>query len=413
MALIAGTCFGQSTPSLPNTSGPYKVGRTSFSWIDRNRPEVMTATPDDYREVMVYVWYPAANPSGAAGPYMPGVEKLRSVATSVGLNNMFGPSWTRIESNKLRSHSFDNAQVSAAQKLSVLIFSPGGGMIPTAYTTQLEELASYGYFVAGVFHTYEAPVVLFHDNRVVTPANDYWAKLRTQIPDSEELEKAISNLLAQDIRFVIDKLIELNANKASMFYARLNTARFGVFGHSRGGRTAARVCQLDSRVAACLNEDGNASWQPFSLDSSGASMRQPFMMIDHLDPEIPDEVFPQIGTTREAYAANRAAKKNQARDTIYKTIRGGSYHVTISTPGISHNSFSDVRLLGRQDAATINLWPKETQATTPHARILSVVTAYARAFFDKYVREVPAPLLDASPAMQDVEILRYGAAEKK
>jgi len=136
------------------------------------------------------------------------------------------------------------------------------------------------------------------------------------------------------------------------------------------------------------------------------------MMIDHLDPELPDQAFAQMGTTREAYAANRASKRDAARETIYRTVAGGSYHITISTPGISHNSFMDVRLLGREDSSGINLWPRDIQATTPHARVLSTVTAYARAFFDKYVRQISAPLLETSPAMQDVEVRRYDAADR-
>jgi Platelet-activating factor acetylhydrolase, isoform II len=410
MIFGTGASFRQSNSALPSPTGPYKVGRVLLSWVDRNRPEIMTPMPDDFREVMVYVWYPASNVNGAAGPYMPGADRLHAIATGIGLSNQFGPIWMRIESNELRSHAFDNAPIILDRKLPVLVFAPGGGTTPITYTTQMEELASHGYCVVGVVHTYEVPAVVFPDNRVVTAANAYWARLGSQIPDTETLEKTISDILAQDIRFVIDKLIELNADRTSMFYGRLNTARFGVFGHSRGGRTSARVCQLDSRVAACLSEDGSFSWQPFWLDASGASMKQPFMMIDHLDPELPDEAFTQMGTTREAYAANRTAKRDQARETIYKTIGGGSYHLTISTPGISHNSFSDVRLLGRQDAPTINLWPKDVQATTPHPRILSTVTAYVRAFFDKYVQNIPAPLLGASP-MPDVEVRRYGAAQ--
>jgi Platelet-activating factor acetylhydrolase, isoform II len=409
----AHVCFGQDSSPLPTPSGPYKVGRTSFQWVDRNRPEVMTTRPDDFREIMVYAWYPASSAGGgAASPYMPGADRLRPIAAAIGLDRLFGPSWAKIESNELRSHSVDRAPLIADRTLPLLVFVPGGGTTPIAYTTQMEEFASYGYLVVGVAHTYEAPFVLFPDGRVVTAAIDYWSRLRSEIPDSEKLERTTSDILALDVRFVIDKFAELNSDSKSSFYRRLDPARIGVFGHSRGGRTAARICQLDRRVAACLSEDGSFSWQPFWLDAAGASMRQPFMMIDHLDPELPDEAFIQMGTTREAYAANREAKRDAARGTIYKTIADGSYHLTISTPGISHNSFSDVRLLGREDSSGINIWPKDVQATTPHSRILTVVTAYARAFFDKYVRQVPAPLLEASPAMQDVEIRRYGSAAK-
>ena len=402
--------FGQSVGSLPTPTGRYDVGRASFDWVDRNRPEVITSAPDDFREIMVYVWYPAVGDGRVAGPYMPAAELLRPIATRIGLNNLFGPIWAKIESGELRSHSFDGARLPPGGKLPVLVFSPGGGNTPLAYTTQMEELASYGYLVVGVVHTYEAAFSAFPDGRVVTPANDYWSRLSTGNP--ENFEQVVSDMLAQDIRFMIDKLIDANKDSTCIFYQRLELGRIGVFGHSHGGRTADRTCQLDRRVTACLNEDGNVFWQPFWLDATGGSMQQPFMMIDHLDPELPEEVFRQMGTTQESYAANRSAKREAAQKTIYKTIAGGSYHVTISTPGISHNSFLDVRLLGRVDGSGINIWPKDVQEATPHARILSVVTAYVRAFFDNYVRQMPAPLLDTSPAMQDVEIRRYTAAGK-
>ena len=135
------------------------------------------------------------------------------------------------------------------------------------------------------------------------------------------------------------------------------------------------------------------------------------MMIDHLIQSFRMRFQPD-GHHSRPYASNRAAKRDAARGDYLQNYRRGSYHLTISTPGISHNSFLDVRLLGRADSSGINIWPKDVQATTPHARILSVVTAYARAFFDKYVRQIPAPLLETAPAMQDVEIRRYGAAAK-
>lgn len=400
------TALAQAPPTLPAPTGPDRVGRDSWSWQDRNRPETITDTPDDYREVPVDVWYPrVGRDETVAAPYLPEFQRVRAVAGVAGLPNLFGPVWPQIESGQFRSHAAERYPIVPERKLPIVVFSPGAGTIPIAYTTQLEELASHGYVVFGVAHTYESPVAVFPDGRVITPANAYWARRRNDDPDA--FEKAITNFLAADVRFVIDKVIEANDERRSPLFGKVDAARIGVFGHSRGGRVAARVCQLDKRVSACLNEDGNSFWQPFWLDESGASMQQPFMMIDHLDPELPSEAFSQMGTTREAYAANRAARRQEASEKIYNTIAGGSYHVTISTPGISHNSFSDVRLLGRPDSDGINLWSREVRATTPHAQILATIGAYTRAFFDKHVRKVPVPLLDDGPAPRDVEVRRF------
>src|SRR5215510_16053585 len=95
-------CFGQNPVSLPRPTGTHEVGRTSWNWTDPNR--------SDRREVMAYAWYPAAATSAAiAAAYMPGADRLRPIAASTGLTNSFGPVWARIESNDLKSHSFDRA----------------------------------------------------------------------------------------------------------------------------------------------------------------------------------------------------------------------------------------------------------------------------------------------------------------
>ena len=188
----------------------------------------------------------------------------------------------------LPSHSLSNSPAAGRQKFPILIFSPGGGGTAIAYTTQLEDLASHGYLVAGIEHTFDAPAVVFPDGRIITASDTYWAHRPHDAADPDGVEKVIVETRAADIMFVIGKLADLQNDRASPFRSRLDLNRIGVFGHSRGGRAAARVCQLDKRVKACLNQDGNMAWQPFWLDSSGRSMDQPFMMLDHLDAELPE-----------------------------------------------------------------------------------------------------------------------------
>ena len=44
---------------FPRPSGPYAVGTVTYHWVDAARPEIFTADPNDHRELMVQVWYPA------------------------------------------------------------------------------------------------------------------------------------------------------------------------------------------------------------------------------------------------------------------------------------------------------------------------------------------------------------------
>ena len=75
---------------LPAPGGPYKVGRTEFDWVDTSRPD--PDSPGGYREIVVWLWYPASPESEAeAAEWMPGkwgelllpwyLSKLKSAET--------------------------------------------------------------------------------------------------------------------------------------------------------------------------------------------------------------------------------------------------------------------------------------------------------------------------------------------
>ena len=68
--LFGGTARAEP-PQLPQPTGSRAIGTTSFHWVDEARLETLTETPDDYRQVVVQIWYPAAPPSGdiAMTPY--------------------------------------------------------------------------------------------------------------------------------------------------------------------------------------------------------------------------------------------------------------------------------------------------------------------------------------------------------
>jgi hypothetical protein len=60
--------------SLPEPTGPHSVGRVSYDWVDRARTEIYAANPEDRRELVVFVWYPAKpQASVELAAYMPPV----------------------------------------------------------------------------------------------------------------------------------------------------------------------------------------------------------------------------------------------------------------------------------------------------------------------------------------------------
>ena len=146
---------GTQTP-VPRPSGPFAVARTRREWIDRDREEVYSANPGDRRELVAWMWYPAGPAPGLErAPYHPAA--WTSVGDQLGLNV------AGLLSNAWASGGMADDQTSCP----VLVMSPSG-FPPLLLSGTAEELASHGYAVVGVNHTYETTVTIFADGRVVS-----------------------------------------------------------------------------------------------------------------------------------------------------------------------------------------------------------------------------------------------------
>ncbi len=116
----------------------------------------------------------------------------------------------------------------------LLILSPAIGRIPADYTTLAEDLASFGYIVAGVTPTGSARVVVFSDGRVAPGHN--WADIGEWVAD---------------FHFTVDRLLA-----EPRLDAHVNQHRIGIFGHSFGGAAAMHALQTDERFQRGANLDG-------------------------------------------------------------------------------------------------------------------------------------------------------------
>src|SRR5262249_43584383 len=161
-----------------------------------SRDETGSPEPGDKRELVAWVWYPAAPAPGAVpAPYLP--TGWQGAAQFLG----FQP-------DAVRGHAFADAPPAAEPAtFPVLVFSPSG-FPPMLLSAILEEMASQGYVVVGVNHTYESAVTSFPDGRLV-PMN--MALMQPALgPFSGAPEEtfrgraAIADEQAADLRFVID-----------------------------------------------------------------------------------------------------------------------------------------------------------------------------------------------------------------
>jgi dienelactone hydrolase len=348
---------------------------------------------------MLDIWYPAGRQDGPRAQYIDAAAFEKALGTD-GLSKFLGQRASDlVEAGQVQTHAVEGAAFARSLKrCPLLIFSHGMGTITQIHTAEIEDLVSHGYVVAAITHTYDAWLTLFPDGRSVPFERTRRAAAGSSGDQRVAYENTRVEWWANDIRFVLDELTRLDGihTAAMQFAGHLNLKRVGAFGHSVGGRAAARACQLDRRFRACANQDGLVGGLPFYRDERGWGMDQPFLLImrEDLSPR-PEAELRRIGRTREQDEAIVAEHIRQ-RDAALSATGGGSYRVRLKLLGTSHMSFSDLPLLNASDGA---------EAAT-RLRIFNATAVCTRAFFDKTLRGLKAPMLDDGLTTEWLELIQ-------
>ena len=361
---------------LPLPTGAYPVGRKRFIWKDDGRSG---------RPVKVDVWYPTDSSGEPLGDYLPDLQALLSdSALAVAIRQRYGPALPSLEERTPRANAHDDAQI--AQKgrpFPLLLFSHGLGGSPYEYSIQLEDLASHGYVVAAVEHVHDTLGVVLPGKGVVAFDGQLWGRYAS--PSEPETirfyeERAVD--WAQDLVFAMQRLATLSATKDSPFFQVIDLRRIGAFGHSHGGRSAATACMLDSRIKACLNEDGRLDetqlQRPY-WPLPGRQFSGVFTMFDWFDPGLDAEDYAGMHTTPMDYARARLKPSGATLET-YRSPGEGSYHVTMLRRGMSHTAFTDLRWLTATSQAD----------RTRYVKYLDVIRLTVLDFFDTTLRGNPS-----------------------
>ena len=355
---------------------------------------------------MVDVWYPGEK-SASAGPtsaeYLNVAAFERGLGAD-GLRKQLGGSYDAIKSGRVTTHSVVQAPFASSLRLApVLLFSPGGGMIRELYTSQMEDLASHGYIVAAMTHTYDGFLTVFPDGTSIAYDGRRWPKI-----PSVEGEANLNQLEwhTADILAVLDYFSRLSSASESQspIAGHIDLTRVGAFGHSFGGIAAAHACQRDQRIKACLNQDGAMGMKPFYLDVRNCGMDQAFMLIERPPNREPltDSELSAMKMTR-ARAMELIARLNADRDRALRSTGMGSYRILLRRNVTTHMDFSDLQVVSAKSSIDLE----------HRMRVLALVRSYTLAFFDKYVRAINAPLLDRSAPDQVLEsVERFSPARR-
>jgi len=239
--------------AVPFPEGPNKVGTRVMELVDAAREDPYLANGSK-RALLVRFWYPtslmeACKPAEYASP------KVWSH-----FSQLLG-----VQLPEVLTNSCGNAPVADGVH-PVVVFTPGYTATFTDYTFILEDLASRGYIVASVDHTFEATAVEFPDGGLVKSV--FGSHLGGQWRgDNQALSYAIS-VRMQDLKFVMNELQRLSVRADSPFAGKLDMSRVAMAGHSMGGATAFLAMEQDPRVKAAVIVDGflsSASIKPTQM----------------------------------------------------------------------------------------------------------------------------------------------------
>jgi pimeloyl-ACP methyl ester carboxylesterase len=353
-------------------SGPYPEGKVSYHFIDDSRQEIWTDIPNDPRELMVTIWYPALTPQKSSQHALY-IDRLPKMGNA--FSKQYGiPEFLFSHLPLVKTNAYFRPAVSEREKdYPVVLFLHGFPGMREMNTFQVEELASQGYIVVGIDHPYNSIATVFPDGRVALSKGNM-----PNLLDLTSSDNLIRDVWVPDSQYVIQQLLAINDQDPNkLLTGKLDITRFGVMGHSFGGAESVQLLLLEDRIKAGINMDGTLFGSQFPADG----LRKPLLYMNtdsdrweeglHQPPP-PNEVLENAGITLEQYDKFKLAITDRR-----KNIFQQEETETVTLHGAQHLSFTDYYLWSPYLAFIDKVSVRE------HHRIINENTV---AFFDRYLK---------------------------
>jgi dienelactone hydrolase len=343
--------------SLPEPTGKFSVGTVVSDFIDKNRIETLSKEEGISRKIAVQFWYPS---------------------DKTGSELMYDISDAPISSSQ--------------QNYPVLIFSHGAFGMRMSNASTFRELASHGYIVASIDHTYQAFYTAFADGESIPVNIDFLNEAVQASNDSLQPEETFEithdwlKLRTADINLVIDSLKsgELGVT-AQLLKGHMDLTKIGIFGHSLGGAASAQVSRERDDISAAIVIDGTMIGDITGLNSDNKEI-------------ITDKSF----SKPLMLMYNSSFQEQQAKETSYmpninafNNAENAAYSLCIKNSG--HLNFTDLPRISPFLAGMLGV------GTIDSFKCIKIVNDYSLAFFDKHVKGKPSSLLEGVSIYNEVE----------
>ena len=339
--------------TYPNPSGPYGIGTAEYEL--KNAPRG--------RDLVIQAWYPTGTGTRGARAGITSRPQLLEAAYA-SFTGLPKPLFQNIRF--VRTHAIQNAALVPDQsRFPVVLFSHGPLSANRSQSIfQMEALASRGFIVVAIDHTGYASTTIFPDGHTVPPSSD-----ATWPVFVDARSTAMLNTWVADVRFVIDRLEELNADDPNgLLTGRLDLARIGYVGASFGGSVVVQALLDEPRIKAGIAQDG----KPYFSDQTLTDLHRPLMYMQSAAPYMKssDAQLARWGLTAALFKT--AEQDHYARQMqLFSRANAPIYNVYIRRT--NHVTFSDLYLIiGVPDPALMDI-----------RRAHTIINDYTVAFFDQ------------------------------
>ncbi|GGF98370.1 hypothetical protein GCM10010912_48800 [Paenibacillus albidus] len=154
---------------------------------------------------MVQIWYPAQNTKGNPAPFIADEPMLKEepLSKTLGL-----PAIIMNYLKYIPSHSYEGAEISTESGSYPLVLLNHGYKSSRIYhTSHAENLASHGYIVASIDHTYSTFATVFPDGHTTTMKTDEY-----QIRETDYRNK-VGKVWTDDVKFILDQLEQIHSGQ--------------------------------------------------------------------------------------------------------------------------------------------------------------------------------------------------------
>lgn len=303
-------------------TGQYQVATIDYTYTDTKRIEPYTDTGEN-RKLNVKLWYP----KNSSGTY------------------------------------------------PLIVFSHGAFGIKTSNETLYNELASHGYVVCSMDHTYQCLYTTDDKGHTTYVDKSFVKELASDNAESNK-QQSYDNyqkwmrVRTDDINFVIDYILtQAKSNASDTVYKLVDTTKLGVMGHSLGGSAALGIGRMRNDISAVI-----ALESPFMCDIKGIKNNE-FIFTNEKYPIPVLNVYSDSSWDHLAhwpqYAENYALLSNN---------NPTAFNVHIS--GVGHFTLTDLALTSPFLTRLFN----GQKSTTSTEYCLKVINKVCLEFFDCYLK---------------------------